>query len=192
LVYETKSGNQIGAIGLASATMAISCRDSFIGWDKEHRLKHLGMLANNSRFALIQKNITLKNAASMTLKQLREVGSKRWKEKYNQPLIMIETFVQPTRDEEYGGQKTRNGSCYLADNWIEIGYTRGNSIKKCPLLLWKKESGERGKLARENPKLAMKKYGNYNGNEYVVSKSPIKIIFIKPIVWNWKKILTSL
>jgi hypothetical protein len=191
LVYETKSGNQIGAIGLASATISISCRDNYIGWGKEIRLKNLGMLANNSRCCFIQKNITIQNAGSQVLKRLAIDGAKRWKEKYNQPLIMLETYVQPDRSEEYHGQKTRNGSIYRASNWIEIGMTSGHSIRKGPLGLWKKETGPRGELARTDPKAALEKYGYADGKEYIVTKSPVKIMFIKPLVWNWKKLLNQ-
>lgn len=187
LVYEMESGNQIGSVGLSSATIAIKCRDDYIGWDKEQRLKNLGMLANNSRCCFIKDNITIKNAGSMVLKQMRVVGAKRWKEKYNQLLIMIETFVRPDRDEEYNGQKLRNGSIYLADNWIEVGITSGVSIQKGPLGLWRKEKGVRGELARTNPKAALEKYGYEGGKEYIITKSQPKIMFVKPLVKKWKE-----
>lgn len=191
LVYETLSGNLIGAIGLSSATIAISCRDDYIGWNKDTRIKNLGMLANNSRCCFIQKNITIKNAGSQVLKQLGIVGSKRWKEKYEQELVLLETFVQPDRGDEYNGQKTRNGAIYRASNWIEVGRTSGNSIRKGPLGLWKKETGARGELARTDPKAALEKYGYEGGKEYIVSKSPVKIMFIKSLVRNWKEMLNA-
>jgi hypothetical protein len=191
LIYESQSGNHIGAIGLSSATISISCRDKYIGWSKEQRIKNLGMLANNSRCCFIRDNITFKNAGSMVLKQLRLEGAKRWKEKYDQDLILLETFVQPDREEEYNGHKSRNGSIYKADNWIEVGITSGHSIRKGPLGLWVKETGKRGELARTNPKAALEKYGYKDGKEYIVSKSLPKIMFIKPLVKNWKEILSS-
>jgi hypothetical protein len=172
---------------LSSATIAISCRDNYIGWNKEDRIKNLGMLANNSRCCFIKKNMTIKNIGSMSLKQLEMCGKKRWKERYDQELVLLETFVQPDRDEEYNGQKTRNGSIYKASNWVEVGKTSGNAIRKGPLGLWRKESGIRGELARTNPKLALEKYGYDDGREYIISKSPIKIMFIKPLVKNWKE-----
>ncbi len=189
-IYESKSGNHIGSIGLSSATIAITCRDEFIGWNKDLRIINLGMLANNSRCCFIKDNMTLKNIGSMVLKQLEVCGKKRWVEKYEQSLVMLETFVQPDREEEYNGQKLRVGTIYRASNWIEVGKTRGNAIRKGPLSLWQKEKGIRGELARINPKLALEKYG-YGGKEYVVSNSPIKIMFIKPLVKNWKKMLLS-
>jgi hypothetical protein len=190
LVYETESGNHIGAIGLSSATISISCRDKFIGWSKDQRIKNLGMLANNSRCCFIRDNMTIKNVGSMVLKQLRIQGAKRWKERYNQDLVLLETFVQPDRDEEYQGHKIRNGSIYRADNWLEIGMTSGNSIRKGPLALWVKEDGKRGELARKDPKAALEKYGYTGGNEYIVSKSLPKIMFIRPLVVDWKEKLT--
>jgi hypothetical protein len=75
----------------------------------------------------------IKNVGTMALKLLREVGAKRWQEKYGDELIMLETFVQPLID---GSDNKRNGAVYLADNWVMIGETLGNSIKKAPLLLW--------------------------------------------------------
>ena len=122
----------------------------------------------------------------MSLKLLREVGAKRWEEKYGDKLIMLETFVQPKID---GSDNKRNGAVYLADNWNMIGETQGNSIKKAPLLLWQKEVGsKRGEMARNNPELAIKKYA-VGREHYVVTKSPIKKVFVKPLVKNWKKVL---
>jgi hypothetical protein len=190
LVYESISGNLVGAIGLSSATIAVSARDQFVGWDNETKMRHLGKVANNSRFCLIRDNFTIKNIGSMTLKQLRIKGSQRWLERYEEPLLLIETFVQPDRTDELDGRMTRNGSIYLADNWINIGMTSGSSMRKAPTSLWKKETGERGKLARENPKLAWEKYG-YGGKEYIVEKTLPKIILVKPLIDNWKEILNS-
>ena len=154
-IYESETGNHVGSIGLSSATVAISCRDDFIGWDKETRFKNLGMIANNSRCCFIKDNMTLKNVGSMVLKQLEVCGKMRWKERYNQDLILLETYVQPDRNEEYNGQKLRNGTIYRASNWIEVGKTSGNAIRKGPVSLWQKEKGSRGELARTNPKVCL-------------------------------------
>lgn len=186
-VYETKSGNVIGAIGLSSCVLAIGARDSWIGWEKEQRLKNSNSVANNYRFCLIKDNITIKNVGTMALKLLRQQGRLRWKEKYGDELVLLETFVQPKIDNS---DNERNGAVYLADNWIEVGKTQGNSISKAPLLLWQKEDSTRGEMARNHPEEAIKKYAK--GNEhYVVKKSEIKLIFVKPLVKNWKKFLIN-
>jgi hypothetical protein len=191
LVYETVSGNQIGAIGLSSATIAVAVRDKFIGWDNPTKIKNLCHLANNSRFCLAQPRISIKNAASSTLKQLRIVGAKRWKEKYGDDLVLLETFVQPERDEEYNNYKLRCGACYKADNWIFVGETQGNHIRKTPMRLWAKEDGERGRLAREDPEECLKRYagylGEHSGSGYNVTKVAKKIMFVKPLVKDWKE-----
>ena len=195
LVYESESGNHVGAVGISSATIAVACRDNFIGWKNDVKMLHLNKLANNSRFCLIKDNCSIKNVASMCLKKLREDGVKDWKDRYGDDLILIETFVQPDRDEEFLGNDKRNGCCYRSDNWIEVGMTSGASIQKSPLLLWAKETGERGRLARENKEECLKIYGKYlgehNGSGYKVTESKKKIVFVKPLVKNWKKILNA-
>lgn len=181
LIYRSSDGSAIGAIGISSCVLAIGSRDKWIGWNKDIRLRNSNKVANNYRFCLVPDN-GIRNVGTMALKTLREVGAKRWKEKYGDDLILLETFVQPFID---GSENMRNGAVYLADNWIMIGETLGNSIKKAPLLLWQKEDSKRGEMARNRPEEAIKKYAV--GNEhYVITKSPIKKVFIKPLVKNWK------
>ena len=144
------------------------------------------MVANNWRFCL-KPNSDIKNLGTMSLKLLRIEGGKRWKEKYGDDLVMLETFVQPKID---GSDDKRNGAVYLADNWIFVGETKGNSINKAPLGLWKKENSSRGELARTDPKAAIKKYA-VGGEHFVITKSPIKKVFIKPLNKKWKKILND-
>jgi hypothetical protein len=69
-----------------------------------------------------------------------------------------------------------------------IGETLGNSIKKAPLLLWQKEDSKRGEMARNQPEEAIKKYA-VGREHYVVTQSPIKKVFLKPLIKDWKSIL---
>lgn len=184
IIFRTSDSKPIGAIGISSCVLAIGARDNWIGWDKDTRLKNSNKVANNYRFCLIPDN-GIANAGTMALKLLREVGSKRWKEKYGDELIMLETFVQPLID---GSDNKRNGAVYLADNWIEVGETLGNSIKKAPLLLWQRENSTRGEMARTNPQEAIKRYA-VGREHYVITESPIKKVFLKPLVRNWKSFL---
>lgn len=184
LIYRSEDSKAIGAIGISSCVLAIGARDNWIGWDKDTRLKNSNKVANNYRFCLVPDN-GIKNVGTMALKLLREVGAKRWEEKYGDQLVMIETFVQPLIE---GSDNKRNGAVYLADNWIEVGETQGNSIKKAPLLLWQKEDSKRGEMARNNPEEAIKKYA-VGREHYVVTESPIKKVFVKPLVKDWKSIL---
>ena len=113
------------------------------------------MVANNYRFCLTPDN-GIKKVGTMALKLLRIEDGKRWKEKYGDDLVMIETFVQPLID---GSDNKRNGAVYLADNLSMVGKTKGTSIKKAPVSLWQREDSSRGKLARNDPEAAIKKYG---------------------------------
>jgi hypothetical protein len=186
-IYETQSGNHIGSVGISSCVLAIGSRDNWIGWDKDTRLHNSNSVCNNYRFCLIQPNITIKNVGTMVLKTLREEAVKRWESKYGDPLALMETFVQP--DIENSTNK-RNGAVYLADNWHMVGMTQGNSISKAPVLLWQKEDSKRGELARLNPEEAIKKYAVGN-NHYVITESPKKLVFVKPLRKDWKKILLA-
>ena len=186
-IYETISGNLIGAVGVSSCVLAISSRDSWIGWDKEDRIRNSNSVCNNYRFCLIKDNITVKNAGTMALKLLRQEVVTRWETKYGNQLALIETFVQPDINNS---TNKRNGAVYLADNWIYVGMTSGNSISKAPLLLWQKEDSKRGQLARTNPQEAIKKYAVGN-NHYVITSSLPKLVFVKPLRPDWKNILLT-
>ena len=70
--------------------------------------------------------------------------------------------------------------------------TKGSSISKVPLTLWKREDSPRGKMARENPEKCLEMFAGYQGNKhYKVEKSEPKIIMLKPLTKKWKKILNG-
>ena len=113
---------------------------------------------------------------------MRTVGAQTWENKYGDRLVLIETFINPPW----------NGSVYRADNWLDVGMTKGSSISKVPLSLWKREDSPRGIMARENPEKCLEKFAGYQGNKhYKVEKSEPKIIMLKPLVKKWKKILSE-
>ena len=128
---------------------------------------------------------SIPNAGTQILRQLRTISPAAWKQKYGDVLVMLETFVQP---EIEGSDNKRNGAVYLADNWVEVGETQGNSIKKAPVLLWQREDSTRGELARTNPEEAIKRYA-VGREHYVITDSPIKKVFVKPLKKDWKKYL---
>jgi hypothetical protein len=198
IIRNSQSGDEIGAIGISSATIAVSARDKYIGWDNVTKMRNLRHLANNSRFCLIPNHSSdpkNKNNGSQVLKQLRIEGAKRWKSKYGDDLLLLETFVLPERSGDYKGWGTRRGSIYLADNWTNVGETTGNHIRKSPLKLWQREESERGRMARENPKKCLEMWSGYLGGAnvsgYKITKTEKKIMFLKPLVWNWKERLLT-
>lgn len=173
------SGRILGAIGASSAVMSVAARDQKIGWDKTLRLAHLNSLANNYRFCLIPDS-GVDNLGSMTLRIFRETLKRRWEEKYGDPLWALETYVEP--NEGGGIGKFRRGSVYLADNWILVGKTKGNSIKKAPLKLWQREDTQRGELARTNPEEAVRRYASHgSGVMYNTCRSSVKLVFLRAL-----------
>ena len=171
----------IGCIGFSSCVLAVGDRDRWIGWTKEQRMTLSNSMANNYRFCL-KPDTGIKNLGSRVLKIARNKLSNRWKEKYGDDLLLLETYVLKNEN--------RIGAVYLADNWTHVGNTTGVSISKAPLLLWQKENSERGELARTNPKEAIRKYAVGN-QHYAVKESQPKMIFVKPIVKNWKERIST-
>lgn len=171
----------IGCIGFSSCVLAVGDRDRWIGWTKEQRMTLSNSMANNYRFCL-KPDTGIKNLGSRVLKIARNKLSNRWKEKYGDDLLLLETYVLKNEN--------RIGAVYLADNWIYVGNTTGVSISKAPLLLWQKENSERGELARTNPKEAIRKYAVGN-QHYAVKESQPKMIFVKPIVKDWKERIST-
>lgn len=186
LIYQTDNNKLLGVIGLSSCVLAIKCRDDYIGWSKDARMKNSNKLANNSRFCLIPGATELKNVGSMALRLLRTDGAKEWKRRYGDDLVGIETYVEPITDDELH----RSGAVYKASNWKYVGESQGNSIKKAPLKLWRQEDSARGRLARQNPEAACVKYG-YNKEGYVTKESKPKMVFFIPIGKKWRKELLN-
>jgi hypothetical protein len=113
LVY--LDGRLVAALGWGSAAWRVAARDSFIGWDNEQRLANLHKIAGNVRF-LILPWVRVKNLASRVLAANVRRLPHDWQAFYNQPLALLETFVDTTRFA---------GTCYKAANWLQVGLTRG-------------------------------------------------------------------
>lgn len=172
----------VGAIGISSCVLCVKDRDNWIGWNKDQRIKLSNSMANNYRFCL-KPDSGIKNLGSRVLKMIRIEGAKRWKERYGDDLLLMETYVLKNEN--------RRGAVYLADNWIHVGNTMGVSIKKSNLKMWQVGENARARLARENPEEAIRKYGpkdeNGIGQKMIITESEPKMIFVKPIIKEWKE-----
>jgi len=172
----------IGCIGFSSCVLAVGDRDRWIGWTKEQRQTLSNSMANNYRFCL-KPETGIKNLGSRVLKIARNKLAIRWKEKYGDDLLLLETYVLKNEN--------RRGAVYLADNWIHVGNTTGVSISKAPTKHWLGEKSARGDLARLDIKAAIEKYGPKDENgirqHYAVKTSQPKMIFVKPIIKDWKE-----
>jgi hypothetical protein len=181
LIYN-KNADLIGAIGISSCVLCVKDRDNWIGWDKDTRIQNSNCMANNYRFCLKPDN-GIKNLGSRVLKMIRVEGAKRWKERYGDDLLLMETYVLKSEN--------RRGAVYLADNWTHVGQTSGISIKKAPIKHWLNGGSGATPLARLDIEAAIRKYGpkdeNGVGQRMIVGESEPKMIFVKPLVKDWKK-----
>jgi len=111
----TSGGRPIACLTFSSAPRHIGCRDRFIGWTKEERLKNLHLIVYNSRF-LILPWVEVRYLASHLLSRVARRISDDWQALYHHPVYYLETFVDT---ERYAG------TCYYAANWQFLGKTTG-------------------------------------------------------------------
>jgi hypothetical protein len=90
-------------------------RDQWIGWSASARARQLGGVVNNTRF-LIFAWVRVPHLASHILGHIGRRIRQDWQAKYQQPIWLLETFVDPQHF---------TGTCYRAANWIGLGQTRG-------------------------------------------------------------------
>ena len=105
----------VAAISFNRASLRLSAREAYIGWNEQGKLENLHLVANNNRF-LILPWVKIKNLASHLLSRTLKLLRSDWKELYGSDLFMVETFV------DLGEFK---GTCYKASNWEHIGQTKG-------------------------------------------------------------------
>jgi len=117
LEYMARSGNRpLACIGWCSAPRHIGCRDRYLGWTKEQRLKRLSLVVINMRF-LILPWVRVPHLASHLLGFMARRISGDWQQIYGHEVVWLETFVDPERGFQ--------GTCYKAANWLCLGQTTG-------------------------------------------------------------------
>jgi hypothetical protein len=109
-------GRPLGCLGWCSAPRHIGCRDRYVGWTKEQRLRNLSLVVINTRF-LILPWLKVSHFASHLLGLNARRISEDWEKVYRHEVVWLETFVDPERGFE--------GTCYKAANWLYLGQTTG-------------------------------------------------------------------
>ncbi len=109
-------GEPVACLGWSSAPRHIGCRDRYLGWAKEQRLKNLSRIVINTRF-LILPWVRVPHLASHLLGLSARRISQDWAKMYHHEVVWLETFVDPERGFE--------GTCYKAANWVYLGQTTG-------------------------------------------------------------------
>ena len=115
LWYVATAGAEWVAL-LAWAAAALKCRprDTWIGWAPPLQWRRLRFVVNNVRFCLLPP--ARPNLASQVLARNLRRLSADWERAYGHPVLLAETFVDPTRFR---------GTCYRAAGWQCLGTTRG-------------------------------------------------------------------
>jgi hypothetical protein len=105
----------LACLVFGAAAWQCAPRDQWIGWNHWQRAAHLGAVVNNTRFLLLPW-VRVRRLASCILGLVSRQICRDWQGKYQQPIWLLETFVDRQRFA---------GTCYHAANWICLGQTKG-------------------------------------------------------------------
>lgn len=105
----------VAQLSLSAAALKCGVRDRWIGWDFRSQYGRLKLIANNSRFLILPPG-RRPNVGSRVLSLLERRIAADWQARYDHPVFLLETFVDPRRF---------HGGVYRASNWIELGMTQG-------------------------------------------------------------------
>jgi hypothetical protein len=93
-------------------------RESTIGWSREQCKERRQHVANNSRFLVGEQYRSTPNLASKILSLVAERISADWIRRYGIPLLALETYVDPSHNQN-------EGTCYSAAGWERLGLSTG-------------------------------------------------------------------
>lgn len=111
----TLDGQWVAAAGFGSAALACTAREEFVGWDRELRLRRLGLITSNQRFCVLPAGRRPHLASAVLGACLRRLPADHLAV-WGQPVLAVETFTDPSR---------HTGSCYAAAGFTPIGETAG-------------------------------------------------------------------
>lgn len=109
-------GEWVAVLIFAAGALHLRPRDAWIGWSDEQRRRRLALVANNVRFLLLPHR-TVPNLGSAALSRVLARLSDDWQARYEHPILLVETFVDPDRFQ---------GTVYQASGWTELGRTKGH------------------------------------------------------------------
>ncbi|MCY4461272.1 MAG: DUF4338 domain-containing protein [Albidovulum sp.] len=107
----------VALIGWQAGAFKVGARDAWIGWTRDQRFSRLHLVANNTRFVILDEG-PVPNMASRVLELSLRRLSDEMRELHGFSVLLAETFVDPSR---FGG------ICYRASNWRRLGLTKGFS-----------------------------------------------------------------
>jgi hypothetical protein len=111
----TYKGQWLALASWSGAAFHLKDRDEFIGWDFEQCRRRRPLLANNSRL-LVLPECHYPNLISRFMRLMLGRLSQDWLERWDHPLAMVETFVDP---------QLYQGTAYKVSGWSHLGKTAG-------------------------------------------------------------------
>ena len=114
----TYKGAWIGVLLFDSAVERNRMRESKIGWSGEQCKERRQYIANNSRFLVGEQYRNIPNLASKILSLTTARISADWMRRYGSPLLGVETYVDPSHNDN-------DGTCYTAAGWERLGMSTG-------------------------------------------------------------------
>ena len=116
-LVRARGGRPVACVLFGAAAWQCQARDQSIGWNAATRQRRLGSVTNNARF-LVLPWVRVSHLASHVLGRVARRLSADGQRKYGHPLVLLETFVDPSRFP---------GACYQAANWVCVGQTTGRT-----------------------------------------------------------------
>jgi hypothetical protein len=108
-------GEWLGLAAWSAASRHLKARDTWIAWSDEQRHRRLALVVNNARL-LVLPECNAPNLISRFMKMMLARLSGDWQERWEHPVALAETFVDPTRFQ---------GTCYKVSGWLKLGQTSG-------------------------------------------------------------------
>ena len=111
----TYRGQWLALSSWSAAAWHLKGRDQFIGWSAEQCRRRRALLANNARFLILPEHHR-PNLASRVMKLVLQRLSNDWQERFQHPIVLVESFVDP---EQF------RGTTYQCSGWSQLGLTQG-------------------------------------------------------------------
>jgi hypothetical protein len=109
-------GEWVAIACFSAAALHLKAREKRIGWTPRQRARRLGFVVNNSRYLVLPERERLPNLASRALGLFLRRLSRDWQERWEHPVLAVESFVDETR---------YRGVCYRACGFEAVGLTAG-------------------------------------------------------------------
>ena len=143
-------GKWVALQAWSAGSFNLKDRERWIGWSPKQKERRLRLVANNSRFLILEAG-RAPNLASRVMKLCLDRLSSDWKRAYGHEVFVAESFVD---------SQLFRGTCYKASGWTLLGQTQGYGRSRQdyyvqherPKQLWVKElrAGARTMLRGRN------------------------------------------